>query len=438
MKLKNKIFIILPLLLASCNPINNSNDIVEIHGNLQMEINTTQQLTLSKEIDNVIWSSSNDFIARVKNGLVTAYNVGNVTINAKYDDKVASFDIEVIKSLNINSLNGLISILNENKNNEVNYQEIHYTEQANKSNTEEKLYRFNNNYYVDKKENYVTALGQQVIDNSQEFYGEYNKYCYDLNIGNNSYVSKKKIVEENAKDNEISKENLNNKLNQSIYLNRFITKFSDSYTGYVDTKDIIVESVIDKEIKTNYFSFSKHVWDNKINCDYKTYTSNFIFDLDGKLKSIDYQFKNYGDDQYNIELNKLNDDAEVKEYSSIKIEFLNENSLSTSPLIPTNYFINEIKEVIYQTNIKVGDILVNKNVKATSFIPNTALDYDNIEIYDVINPNDKVVISYDNGIYTASSQGEATLKIRMKNSLDVTYLLKVEVKSVEINKNKCS
>lgn len=428
MKLKNKIFIILPLLLASCNPVNNSNDIVEIHGNLQMEINTTQQLTLSKEIDNVIWSSSNDFIARVKNGLVTAYNVGNVTINAKYDDKVASFDIEVIKSLNINSLNGLISILNENKNNEVNYQEIHYTEQANKSNTEEKLYRFNNNYYVDKKENYVTALGQQVIDNSQEFYGEYNKYCYDLNIGNNSYVSKKKIVEENAKDNEISKENFNNKLNQSIYLNRFITKFSDSYTGYVDTKDIIVESVIDKEIKTNYFSFSKHVWDNKINCDYKTYTSNFIFDLDGKLKSIDYQFKNYGDDQYNIELNKLNDDAEVKEYSSIKIEFLNENSLSTSPLIPTNYFINEIKEAIYQTNIKVGDILVNKNVKATSFIPNTALDYDNIEIYDVINPNDKVVISYDNGIYTASSQGEATLKIRMKNSLDVTYLLKVEVK----------
>lgn len=428
MKLKNKFLIILPLILASCNSINNSDDIVEIKGNLQMEVNTTQQLTLSKEIDNVIWSSSNDFIARVKNGLVTAYNVGNVTINAKYDDKVASFDIEVIKSLNINSLNGLISILNENKNNEVNYQEIHYIEQANKSNTEEKLYRFNNNYYVDKKENYVTALGQQVIDNSQEFYGEYNKYCYDLSIGNNSYVSKKKIVEENAKDNEISKENLNNKLNQSIYLNRFITKFSDSYTGYVDTKDIIVESIIDKEIKTNYFSFSKHVWDNKINCDYKTYTSNFIFDLDGKLKSIDYQFKNYGDNQYNIELNKLNDDAEVKEYSSIKIEFLNENSLSTSPLIPTNYFINEIKEAIYQTNIKVGDILVNKNVKATSFIPNTALDYDNIEIYDVINPNDKVVISYDNGIYTASSQGEATLKIRMKNSLDVTYLLKVEVK----------
>lgn len=428
MKLKNKFLIILPLILASCNSINNSNDVVEIKGNLQMEVNTTQQLTLSKEIDNVIWSSSNDFIARVKNGLVTAYNVGNVTINAKYDDKVASFDIEVIKSLNINSLNGLISILNENKNNEVNYQEIHYIEQANKSNTEEKLYRFNNNYYIDKKENYVTALGQQVIDNSQEFYGEYNKYCYDLNIGNNSYVSKKKIVEGNAKDNEISKENLNNKLNQSIYLNRFITKFSDSYTGYVDTKDIIVESVIDKEIKTNYFSFSKHVWDNKINCDYKTYTSNFIFDLDGKLKSIDYQFKNYGDDQYNIELNKLNDDAEVKEYSSIKIEFLNENSLSTSPLIPTNYFINEIKEAIYQTNIKVGDILVNKNVKAKSFIPNTALDYDNIEIYDVINPNDKVVISYDNGIYTASSQGEATLKIRMKNSLDVTYLLKVEVK----------
>ncbi len=428
MKLKNKFLIILPLILASCNSINNSDDIVEIKGNLQMEINTTQQLTLSKDIDNVIWSSSNDFIARVKNGLVTAYNVGNVTINAKYDDKVASFDIEVIKSLNINSLNGLISILNENKNNEVNYQEIHYTEQANKSNTEEKLYRFNNNYYVDKKENYLTALGQQVIDNSQEFYGEYNKYCYDLNIGNNSYVSKKKIVEENAKDNEISKDNLNNKLNQSIYLNRFITKFSDSYTGYVDTKDIIVESVIDKEIKTNYFSFSKHVWDNKINCDYKTYTSNFIFDLDGKLKSINYQFKNYGDDQYNIELNKLNDDAEVKEYSYIKIEFLNENSLSTSPLIPTNYFINEIKEAIYQTNIKVGDILVNKNVKATSFIPNTALDYGNIEIYDVINPNDKVVISYDNGIYTASSQGEATLKIRMKNSLDVTYLLKVEVK----------
>ena len=92
MKIKNKIFIILPLLLASCNPVNNSNDIVEIQGNLQMEVNSTQQLTLSKEIDNVIWSSSNDFIARVKNGLVTAYNVGNVIINAKYDDKVVSFD----------------------------------------------------------------------------------------------------------------------------------------------------------------------------------------------------------------------------------------------------------------------------------------------------------------------------------------------------------
>lgn len=425
MKIKNKIFIILPLLLASCNPVNNSNDIVEIQGNLQMEVNSTQQLTLSKKIDNVIWSSSNDFIARVKNGLVTAYNVGNVIIEAKYDDKVASFNIEVIKSLNINSLNSLLSILNEN--NEASYQEIHYIEQASNSKTEEKLYRFNNNYYIDKKEEY-TRIGQLNVDNSQKFYGEYNDYCYDLTIGNNSYVNKKKIVEENAQDNEISKGDLNNKLNQSIYLNRFLTKFNESYTGYVDTKDIIVESVIDKDVKTNYFSFSKHVWDNKINCDYKTFTSNFVFDLNGKLKSIDYQFNNYGDDQYNIELDKLNDDAEVKEYSSVKIEFLDKNSLTTSPIVPTNYFVNEIKQATYQNEIKVGDILVNKNIKANSYLPSTALDYDNIEIYDVVNPSDRVVISYEDGVYTASSQGEATLKIRMKNSLDVTYLLKVEVK----------
>ncbi len=427
MKIKNKIFIILPLLLASCNPVNNSNDIVEIQGNLQMEVNSTQQLTLSKKIDNVIWSSSNDFIARVKNGLVTAYNVGNVIIEAKYDDKVASFNIEVIKSLNINSLNSLLSILNEN--NEASYQEIHYIEQASNSKTEEKLYRFNNNYYIDKKENYVTALGQPVKKNSQEFYGEYNSYCYDLSIGNNSYVSKKKIVETNAQDNEINKDDLNNKLNQSIYLKRFITtKFNDSYTGYVDNKDIIVESVIDKDVKTKYTSFSKHVWDNKVNCDYKTFTSNFVFDLNGKLKSIDYQFNNYGDDQYNIELNKLNDDAEVKEYSSVKIEFLDKNSLITSPIVPTNYFVNEIKQATYQNEIKVGDILVNKNIKVNSYLPSTALDYDNIEIYDVVNPSDRVVISYEDGVYTASSQGEATLKIRMKNSLDVTYSLKVEVK----------
>ena len=425
MKIKNKIFIILPLLLASCNPVNNSNDIVEIQGNLQMEVNSTQQLTLSKEIDNVIWSSSNDFIARVKNGLVTAYNVGNVIIEAKYDDKVASFNIEVIKSLNINSLNSLLSILNEN--NEASYQEIHYIEQASNSKTEEKLYRFNNNYYIDKKEEY-TRIGQLNVDNSQKFYGEYNDYCYDLTIGNNSYVNKKKIVEENAQDNEISKGDLNNKLNQSIYLNRFLTKFNESYTGYVDTKDIIVESVIDKDVKTKYISFSKHVWDNKVNCDYKTFTSNFVFDLNGKLKSIDYQFNNYGDDQYNIELDKLNDDAEVKEYSSVKIEFLDKNSLTTSPIVPTNYFVNEIKQATYQNEIKVGDILVNKNIKANSYLPSTALDYDNIEIYDVVNPSDRVVISYEDGVYTASSQGEATLKIRMKNSLDVTYLLKVEVK----------
>lgn len=425
MKLKNKFLIILPLLLASCNPVNNSNDIVEIQGNLQMEVNSTQQLTLSKEIDNVIWSSSNDFIARVKNGLVTAYNVGNVIIEAKYDDKVASFNIEVIKSLNINSLNSLLSILNEN--NEASYQEIHYIEQASNSKTEEKLYRFNNYYYIDKKEEY-TRIGQLIVDNSQEFYGEYNGYCYYLNIGNNYYANKKKIVEENAQDNEISKGDLNNKLNQSIYLNRFLTKFNESYTGYVDTKDIIVESVIDKDVKTKYTSFSKHVWDNKVNCDYKTFTSNFVFDLNGKLKSIDYQFNNYGDDQYNIELNKLNDDAEVKEYSSVKIEFLDKNSLTTSPIVPTNYFVNEIKQATYQNEIKVGDILVNKNIKANSYLPSTALDYDNIEIYDVVNPSDRVVISYEDGVYTASSQGEATLKIRMKNSLDVTYSLKVEVK----------
>ena len=427
MKIKNKIFIILPLLLASCNPVNNSNDIVEIQGNLQMEVNSTQQLTLSKEIDNVIWSSSNDFIARVKNGLVTAYNVGNVIIEAKYDDKVASFNIEVIKSLNINSLNSLLSILNENENNEASYQEIHYIEQASNSKTEEKLYRFNNNYYIDKKEEY-TRIGQLNVDNSQEFYGEYNGYCYYLNIGNNYYANKKKIVEENAQDNEISKGDLNNKLNQSIYLNRFLTKFNESYTGYVDTKDIIVESVIDKDVKTKYTSFSKHVWDNKVNCDYKTFTSNFVFDLNGKLKSIDYQFNNYGDDQYNIELDKLNDDAEVKEYSSVKIEFLDKNSLTTSPIVPTNYFVNEINQATYQNEIKVGDILVNKNIKANSYLPSTALDYDNIEIYDVVNPSDRVVISYEDGVYTASSQGEATLKIRMKNSLDVTYSLKVEVK----------
>lgn len=118
----------------------------------------------------------------------------------------------------------------------------------------------------------------------------------------------------------------------------------------------------------------------------------------------------------------------LKNIVQLKQNFQIKNSLTTSPIVPTNYFVNEIKQATYQNEIKVGDILVNKNIKANSYLPSTALDYDNIEIYDVVNPSDRVVISYEDGVYTASSQGEATLKIRMKNSLDVTYSLKVEVK----------
>ena len=71
---------------------------IEIAGEDKVVIGSTTQLdaTLSYVTGDLVWSSSDEAIATVHNGLVTGKALGEVTISAKIGDLVANFDLEVV------------------------------------------------------------------------------------------------------------------------------------------------------------------------------------------------------------------------------------------------------------------------------------------------------------------------------------------------------
>jgi uncharacterized protein YjdB len=56
-------------------------------------------------VENTVWTSSNEDIATVENGVVTGHAVGNVTITANFDGYTTSIDLEVVNHITKVSLN---------------------------------------------------------------------------------------------------------------------------------------------------------------------------------------------------------------------------------------------------------------------------------------------------------------------------------------------
>lgn len=420
--MKKYLFLLLPLLFSCGGNVNDDTSLnVTINGNKQMKVNESQTLTLSYDGD-VKWMSSNNFIARVNDGVVTAYNVGTCQITAYNDFFTSVFDLEVIKDNNINSFSGLLEMLNSFD--ETSYKEIHYKENkvSSKRTNEEKLYRYDKAYYIEQVETYY-VLGNEKFDEAKTYVGIEDNNYFDILISSSSYVRKQEIVDSKPSNNQISLTEAENNLKKSKYINNFFNQFQDAYSGYVKQDKIVVST---NNNVTNFSSFSKNVWSNGINCDYKTFTCDFTFENDN-LSSIKYLVNDYGDELFDIENDCLKEGAEPIDVYSMDIDFLIDNSKNECPINPNDYFVSEIKKASYSRTIHVNDYVFSSSINLDEFAPSTALDYSYIDIVSVENLNNQVVLSVEDDTIVALTTGKAKLNIAMKYSSNVIYSLEVEV-----------
>lgn len=420
--MKKYLFLLLPLLFSCGGNVNDNTSLnVTINGNKQMKVNESQTLTLSYDGD-VKWMSSNNFIARVNDGVVTAYNVGTCQITAYNDFFTSVFDLEVLKDNNINSFSGLLEMLNSFD--ETSYKEIHYKENkvSSKRTNEEKLYRYDKSYYIEQVETYY-VLGNEKFDEAKTYVGIEDNNYFDILISSSSYVRKQEIVDSKPSNNQISLTEAENNLKKSKYINNFFNQFQDAYSGYVKQDKIVVST---NNNVTNFSSFSKNVWSNGINCDYKTFTCDFTFENDN-LSSIKYLVNDYGDELFDIENDCLKLGAEPIDVYSMDIDFLIDNSKNECPINPNDYFVSEIKKASYSRTIHVNDYVFSSSINLDEFAPSTALDYSYIDIVSVENLNNQVVLSVEDDTIVALTTGKAKLNIAMKYSSNVIYSLEVEV-----------
>lgn len=420
--MKKYLFLLLPLLFSCGGNVNDNTSLnVTINGNKQMKVNESQTLTLSYDGD-VKWMSSNNFIARVNAGVVTAYNVGTCQITAYNDFFTSVFDLEVLKDNNINSFSGLLEMLNSFD--ETSYKEIHYKENkvSSKRTNEEKLYRYDKAYYIEQVETYY-VLGNEKFDEAKTYVGIEDNNYFDILISSSSYVRKQEIVDSKPSNNQISLTEAENNLKKSKYINNFFNQFQDAYSGYVKQDKIVVST---NNNVTNFSSFSKNVWSNGINCDYKTFTCDFTFENDN-LSSIKYLVNDYGDELFDIENDCLKLGAEPIDVYSMDIDFLIDNSKNECPINPNDYFVSEIKKASYSRTIHVNDYVFSSSINLDEFAPSTALDYSYIDIVSVENLNNQVVLSVEDDTIVALTTGKAKLNIAMKYSSNVIYSLEVEV-----------
>ena len=420
--MKKYLFLLLPLLFSCGGNVNDNTSLnVTINGNKQMKVNESQTLTLSYDGD-VKWMSSNNFIARVNDGVVTAYNVGTCQITAYNDFFTSVFDLEVLKDNDINSFSGLLEMLNSFD--ETSYKEIHYKENkvSSKRTNEEKLYRYDKAYYIEQVETYY-VLGNEKFDEAKAYVGIEDNNYFDILISSSSYVRKQEIVDSKPSNNQISLTEAENNLKKSKYINNFFNQFQDAYSGYVKQDKIVVST---NNNVTNFSSFSKNVWSNGINCDYKTFTCDFTFENDN-LSSIKYLVNDYGDELFDIENDCLKEGAEPIDVYSMDIDFLIDNSKNECPINPNDYFVSEIKKASYSRTIHVNDYVFSSSINLDEFAPSTALDYSYIDIVSVENLNNQVVLSVEDDTIVALTTGKAKLNIAMKYSSNVIYSLEVEV-----------
>lgn len=420
--MKKYLFLLLLLLFSCGGNVNDNTSLnVTINGNKQMKVNESQTLTLSYDGD-VKWMSSNNFIARVNDGVVTAYNVGTCQITAYNDFFTSVFDLEVLKDNNINSFSGLLEMLNSFD--ETSYKEIHYKENkvSSKRTNEEKLYRYDKAYYIEQVETYY-VLGNEKFDEAKTYVGIEDNNYFDILISSSSYVRKQEIVDSKPSNNQISLTEAENNLKKSKYINNFFNQFQDAYSGYVKQDKIVVST---NNNVTNFSSFSKNVWSNGINCDYKTFTCDFTFENDN-LSSIKYLVNDYGDELFDIENDCLKLGAEPIDVYSMDIDFLIDNSKNECPINPNDYFVSEIKKASYSRTIHVNDYVFSSSINLDEFAPSTALDYSYIDIVSVENLNNQVVLSVEDDTIVALTTGKAKLNIAMKYSSNVIYSLEVEV-----------
>lgn len=427
---KEWLFLPFVCLVSACAPSSHPIQFEIIAEKAEMKVGETQTLRLSSAYENVRWNSSNNFVARVTDGMVTAYNVGECLIYAQVEEVQKEFSLRVVeKDLEIQTFAELSKILSDNLDYEFDVQEIHYTEtnSASQRTNQETLYRYENGRYSVQEESYIRA-GSEIKENVTLYQGTEDNFFYNFYLSDSSYVQKYEIVETSPTTDQILKSDVEEYLQAPTYLKKFFNSFQDAYSGYVNQEDIVVQQENQEDyILVNFSSFSKKVWSNGVNCDYKTYEAQFTFSLEGKLRALTYEMNNYGDEQFDVSEDRLKEDAKAIDTYTSALTYSLKNSLLECPIDVHSYFVSEIEEASYAKEIHVNDIILSSQIHLDQYSPMTSYDMNDIVILEVRNPENQVVLYSDGESITAVSKGDATLLIAMRYSRNVTYELKVKV-----------
>lgn len=151
-----------------------------------------------------------------------------------------------------------------------------------------------------------------------------------------------------------------------------------------------------------------------------------------QLVSFEYEEKTYESGSYDVQNDKLKDNAVVKSTDSVKYEATFGGLLPKEELEfkPNDYFMRKITEAKYKEDntASIGSTIFANDFKATVFEPETALDSSNLTIKSLENEQGKLVVEEKNGTYTAKQAGNATFTLASKYYPSVTFKVTITVK----------
>ncbi len=448
-----KIYLLLGIALGLCscggNTITTSNSsssnveeqtTLNIIGPNEVSIGDVVKYTVEPNID-VSFQSSDDLVLSINGrGEATTFKEGQVTITATSKE-----DANVKGTLNVkvnpakmqlpNDYLGITELINKAKELESSASEI--SMETIKTDLKEtrlqnvKLY--DGNFYIETIDDEYTNHSGYTHEITTVFNGVYQNNYYEIHDGNiGSYVIKQKIVDENAvrDNNEILESDAIKKGTNPSYVSAFTY---DIYSLWgARTLDLKIDGEVTNEGMTltlsNIYLFC---WADGVTNESTYYETTLKFDNDGFLYEGIYQEIEYQENQYDTKINDFVEDAEIKDTKTVTFNAKKgvKFASNTSNILPTDYFVSSVTKANYAIDVHVNDLILVRNVELVEYEGAKALDIDEIKIIDVINDDDKILLSKDafSGQYMAMQEGTAYLLCQMTYSNDVQFLVEIVI-----------
>lgn len=410
-----------------------------IVGPTKVDLGDVVTYSVDKNIP-VTWSSTDPDVLEINSkGEAVSYKTGDVTITATdSENRKATLEVSVEKELMIPAdemgMSALFQTVYEQEQlaNEFTFLRTDTSIQQT-LNLDAKLY--DENFFIETSdEEYTNYAGETKHIQETHYKGLEEDYYTEINDSTEKGSAfRMKVVEENPSDYEISREDAIEKASIVGYAHTFYLEMSEMWTNE-RTLDLQIESEETEDgfqlHLTNYYLF---VWANGVSNDCRGYDAILDVSNDGFLKSATFTTTTYEESQWDVNNNKLVENAKIQYTSSITYGATRGDKFaaSTSDFKPGDYFVTSVTKATFNENnpVKIGDQILANKIVIEEYKGEKALDLDYFVITGVEDKVGENVIVYDpiNGKYLASSEGQAQLTCTMLMSENVTFHVDVTV-----------